>query len=501
MNISFSNYTISKKLFLMLIPFLLSAILPQIASAQSPTLSEHMQAIAHIAQEGAHAAQAGDITGAEKEYTELHDLWGTFEDDLKAQNADAYLEMEDKLHAVRDTLAVKPVDAPTLYEAFEDLEHESADIAGLIADGTTGTNATAATPASVLEDLRVLENTLANGDISAAQAQLNAVRLAWLSIEGDVATRSAEAYTAIENDLSAANSALTATPADTAVATSAVQSVADTLAPYAITARYSMFDAAAIILREGLEALLVLVALLAFLSRSGNHHRRGWIWAGAGAGILASIGTAIALQAVFNRATAGQNREIIEGATGLIAAALLFYVSYWLHRKSNVAAWQKYINTQTSQAIASGSMVGLATLAFLAVFREGAETTVFYLGMASSIALTDLLLGFAGGIAVLTVVAVLIIRFGMQLPMRPFFLFASALVYYLGFKFVGMGIHALQISNVLPTSAIDSLRAIPLIGLYPTWEVVATQAILLILAALVVSILSMGNKNSRPGVA
>ena len=126
----------------------------------------------------------------------------------------------------------------------------------------------------------------------------------------------------------------------------------------------------------------------------------------------------------------------------LIAAALLFYVSYWLHSKASLHAWKKYIDQQTTQALARGSMAGLALLAFLAVFREGAETAVFYLGMAPAIELRDLVLGIAGGALVLIVAAVLMLVVGVKLPLRPFFRVAGLLVYYLGFKFVGTGLHA-----------------------------------------------------------
>src|SRR5207248_11629641 len=103
---------------------------------------------------------------------------------------------------------------------------------------------------------------------------------------------------------------------------------------------------------------------------------RGWIWAVTSLGVLASIRTAVLLQQVFSRVSAGQNREVIEGAAGLVAAALLFYVSYWLHSKASMHAWRAFIDTRTTRAIARGSMFGLALLAFRAVFRQGAETTV-----------------------------------------------------------------------------------------------------------------------------
>jgi high-affinity iron transporter len=188
------------------------------------------------------------------------------------------------------------------------------------------------------------------------------------------------------------------------------------------------------------------------------------------------------LQTIFSSVSAGVNREVLEGATGLVAAALLFYVSYWLHSKASLGAWKKYIDARTTQALARGSMAGLALLSFLAVFREGAETTVFYLGMAPSIALSDLLLGIGVGAGILALAAVLMLVVGVKLPLRPFFRIAGLLVYYLGFKFVGTGLHALQVAGVLPATPIAGLAPNPVFeffGIYPTWETLLPQLVLL----------------------
>jgi high-affinity iron transporter len=189
------------------------------------------------------------------------------------------------------------------------------------------------------------------------------------------------------------------------------------------------------------------------------------------------------LQAIFSRVSAGTNRELIEGITGLIAAGLLFYVSYWLHSKASLGAWKKFIDQRTSQALARGSMIGLALLAFLAVFREGAETAVFYLGMAPSIPARDLFLGMALGVVMLVIAAVLMLVVGVKLPLRLFFRVASLLVYYLGFKFVGTGLHALQVAGAIPTTPIPGLESNPVFeffGIYPTWQTLLPQLALLL---------------------
>jgi high-affinity iron transporter len=238
-------------------------------------------------------------------------------------------------------------------------------------------------------------------------------------------------------------------------------------------------------LREGLEALLVVAALLAFLRRSQNADKQGWIWGGVAGGVALSIVLALVLQLLFSRAGSGLGSEMIEGIVGLVAAAMLFYMSYWLHSKAQLGAWNKYIQARSTAALAGGGLLSLTAIAFLAVFREGAETAVFYLGIAPSIALGDLALGLGLGVLALALVGVAVLTLGLRLPLRPFFLASSALIYYLGFKFVGTGLHALQVAGVLRATP-GPLPSSDALGVYPTWETALPQVVLLLVAAAVV---------------
>ena len=463
----------------LLVLFSLVVVWP--ALAQEPALAEKTRVLARIAREGMEAAERSDVAEMQAEYEEIHEAWEMFEDEVRESNPTAYIELEGALSAVKEALQAQPLDPVVVQQAYEHLADEADEVAEKLGgDEVLRSGAVETTPADLMKNLDAAHSAIEAGDVAEAAEKLGAIILAWPSVEGAIAAKSPEAYTAIEVDLSRAAGALKAQPADLPEAEAAIERLRENLAPFTTAARYTVFDAAAIILREGLEALLVIVALLAFLDRSGNSDKRRWIWTGALVGVLVSFITAFALQALFSRASAGHNREVIEGITGLIAAGLLFYVSYWLHSKSSLRAWQAYIDTRTTKALARGSVFSLALLSFLAVFREGAETTVFYLGMASSIAVKDLALGLGMGTAVLVVLAWLMLKAGLKIPMRPFFWVASLLVYYLGFKFVGTGIHALQVGGVLPASPVAFLRAIPFIGLYPTWEVVAPQVLLLL---------------------
>lgn len=456
--------------------------------AQDAGLSQELKELADYARSGMSAAQTGDATAMQAAYTEGHEHWETFEDEVREHDPAAYVELEAALDEVKDALAATPVDAKQLAAAYDHLMDESAEIAERFATGApvTALANTEIEPANLLETLGEVQTALSAGNLAKASEELEHAVAMWPAIEGAIAAKSPEAYGTIESELGRASSGLRATPVDVQAVTAAISKVQAALDSFDTAQTYTAFDAAAIILREGLEALLVVVALLAFLRRSNNADKGKWIWVGAGIGIVASIGAAFVLQSLFSRVSAGQNRELIEGVTGLLAAVLLFYVSYWLHSKTSLHGWQRYINNRTSQALARGSVFSLMLLSFLAVFREGAETAVFYLGMAPSIRTSDLALGLGLGVGILIIAAVVMLVAGVRLPLRLFFRVAGLLVYYLGFKFVGAGLHALQVAGLLPTSSINGLREIPFLGIYPTWETLIPQIVLLAIAIAVV---------------
>jgi high-affinity iron transporter len=382
------------------------------ALAQELPLADQVRGLTQHAEEGIDAANHNRPELMRGEYAEIHAIWAAFEDQVRARDAAGYADIEGALAAIKHAVDAQPSDPAAVKAAYQQLEHEAIEVADRLSSATPATAATSSSVVSLpdaLKQLTAADAAFTRGDALAAAEQVTSFIRAWPAVEGAVATKSGAAYTAVESDIGSARAALDAQPPDLAAAHAAIVRMRATLAPLAEEQMYTAFDAGAIILREGLEALLVIVALLAFLRKSGNADKRGWIWAGGALGIGASIITAFVLQRVFSTISAGQNRELIEGATGLIAAALLFYVSYWLHSKASLYGWQRYLNTRTSQALARGNMAGLALLAFLAVFREGAETTVFYLGMAPAIAPRDLLLGIGVGVAILIVAAVLML--------------------------------------------------------------------------------------------
>jgi high-affinity iron transporter len=304
---------------------------------------------------------------------------------------------------------------------------------------------------------------------------------AWPEVEGLIHTKSPAVYASTENEMAEAYARLVSSPPDLARGEALVSGMRQQLAPFVANATYGLLDATVIMLREGLEALLVIAALVAFVRRAGRPDQERWIWSGSAAGVLVSVVVAFAAQSLFSQASAAVGRELVEGIVGLVAAAMLFYVSFWLHQKSKLGVWQQYIRERSSAALASNSVLSMAVIAFLAVFREGAETVMFYLGIAPSISTADLLGGIGLGVGILLVLGIAFMVLGLRVPLRPFFLASSILIYYLGFKFVGSGIHALQVAGALPATPAP-LPANEILGLFPTWQTFIPQLALLLVA-------------------
>ena len=242
----------------------------------------------------------------------------------------------------------------------------------------------------------------------------------------------------------------------------------------------AFFQSFLIILREGFEAILVIGAIVAFLIKTGNRDRLRSIWVGIGLGLVASAVMVVILKTFF--AALPTSKEVMEGATLLIAVAVLFSVSYWLISKVEAAKWQKFIREKVSTALDQGGGKALALVAFLAVFREGAETALFYQALFSegNVAI-PLSLGIAVGFVALAIVFTLFYKYGVKIPMRPFFTITSILLYYMAFVFMGKGIRELQEGNIVPITVMPRMPSLPSMGIFPSMETSLAQGVLLLL--------------------
>jgi high-affinity iron transporter len=242
-----------------------------------------------------------------------------------------------------------------------------------------------------------------------------------------------------------------------------------------------------LLVREGFEAILILGALLAFLTRAGAPERRRDVVRGAWLAVAASGATWLLVELVF-RITPGQ-REALEGVTMLLAVAVLFYVSYWLLSKVEADRWNAFVRGRMERALAAGSGLALASVAFLAVYREGFETILFYQALlvsAGGVGAGAVAGGAAAGAVALAGVYLAIMRLGLRVPLKPFFAGTGVLLYLMAFAFAGRGVAELQEAGLVATTVVTWAPRLPVLGIYPTLETLAVQALLvgLLVAAL-----------------
>ena len=252
-----------------------------------------------------------------------------------------------------------------------------------------------------------------------------------------------------------------------------------------------------ITLREGFEAILIIGALMAFLTKARAVERRRDVAWGAWLAVLASLATFAGVELLFE--VTSNQREALEGWTMLLAVVVLFYVSYWLLSKVEADKWSSFVRDRVKNALSSGSRWALAGVAFLAVYREGFETILFYkalLTSGSTGGVVAVVVGFAVGCVGLVLIYLAINLFGMRLPLRPFFAITGGLLYYMAFVFAGKGIAELQNAGVVGMSPVEWGPRLPALGVYPTAQSLCAQAALLVLALVAVFWVLMGGKRT-----
>jgi high-affinity iron transporter len=244
--------------------------------------------------------------------------------------------------------------------------------------------------------------------------------------------------------------------------------------------RWSVFfEALLIITREGFEAIIIVGAIIAYLIKSGNKDKTRAVYWGSLIALAASIGMAFILGVLLR--DSGQNQELIEGFTMLLAVAVLFYVSNWMVSKAESQVWAQYIKARVQGSITKGSVFSLAFAAFLAVFREGAETILFYQAVLAKTQTYFSMVWVGLGVGCVLLVAVyLVIRvLSIKLPLKPFFLGTSILLFIMSISFTGAGVKELQEGNLVSVTPVEGIASVELLGIYPTLETLIPQIVLL----------------------
>jgi high-affinity iron transporter len=235
----------------------------------------------------------------------------------------------------------------------------------------------------------------------------------------------------------------------------------------------TFIGAMTILLREGLEALLIVVGMLAFLRKGDRPDLVRTVHYGWATALVAGIATWWAATSLIT--ISGATRELTEGFGSILAALVLLFVGIWMHGKGQADEWQRYIRKKMGHALSRGSAWFLFMLAFVAVYREIFETILFYAALSAEGGAGAVVAGAVAGAALLAVIAVLMLRYSQRLPIGKFFTYSSALIAVLAIVLAGKGVAALQEAGLIGVAPLSHVPRITILGLFPSVEVVAAQ--------------------------
>ncbi len=340
----------------------------------------------------------------------------------------------------------------------------------------------------VRQNLEAAVNALARGEREQGHQHAVAAYLdGFEMIEPALAVRDAALMKRLENAMTALRAQLAdpeASAAEVAASVDAIEAdldLAETLLSPDSPANgwlATFLGALTLLLREGMEALLVVVAMLAFLRKARRPEGQFYVYAGAVTALAAGALTWLAASHLIS--ISGASRETTEGVAALSAAVILVFVGVWMHGRSQADAWQRQIHQHLGAMLTRRSLGLLFLLSFIVVYREVFETILFFialLGQGDPLAAAS---GIASAALILAVLAWQMLRWSRRLPLGPFFSVSAVLIAALAVMLTGKGVAALQEAGRLAAGTI-AMPQIELLGLYPTWQGITAQALCLLL--------------------
>ena len=433
------------------------------------------------------AISAKNLEQTRSAYKKMNSTWTVNEGVVRDNSTAHYGKIETAISFLRSAIETEPVDFSSVQSSFDDLKTAIDSFVKGEEVATTEGNLT------LKDGIQLLEKALDGfkaGKTQEASANMKKFITIWPSIEGDVSTRNATLYTRVESE-----TPVIMVKGNEKKYQDQLQALINDLSQIDTSASYNFFDAMLILLREGVEALLIVMALVTTLKAAKMKKGLKWVYTGAVMGILASLAIAVLLQFLFPAVSSGSNREIIEGAVGIFAVLMMIMVGIWLHSKSSIKKWNDFMESQMKAVTATGSFISMFALSFLAVFREGAETILFYAGIYPRIDKAGFFLGIGLAFLVLFVLALVMNKASAYFKPHRIFLILTWLIYALAFKMLGVSIHALQLTNILPSHLINGFPSIDWAGIYPSLEVVTCQLIFVV----IVLIITWKNRESSHG--
>lgn len=427
-----------------------------------------------LIQEISKAITDKDFEQAQAINNQLNATWTKNEAIVREEDIGRYGQIETRLMFIRIALTKDKVDAASAQIEVNQLKKALDEYyAGKKSDVKTGD-----------QDVNILNKHLdqairniKNNDLAKAKQDLQQFIIAWPNVESEISTKNGTLYTKIEQQIPQFAGQLNQDNKDDIQAH--LESINHEIKSTISKTSYTFWDAALILLREGVEALLIVMALLTVTRKSEQRKASKWIVIGSMSGIALSIVLAFIFKSIFDNL--GATRELTEGIVGIGSVVLMIIVGIWLHSKSSLDSWQSFINKNMDKAMSTGSIITFGLVAFLSVFREGAETIIFYLGIVGKISTWSFVLGIVVASVILVLIAIFFNQITKWLPIHRLFFIMSLFIFILAFKILGVSIHTLQILNIVSQHAINKLPFIDIVGFYPTYETLIPQLALVMI--------------------
>ena len=401
-------------------------------------------------------------------YKELDRAWTRNESFIRNNNRAYYGKIETTLAFLRANIETVPFNRDETYLTFNDLKVYISDYLSGKEINEKSENIDLKGAIDILVKAKEQFN---NNNLNEAKLNIKKFIEIWPSVEGEVQTRNTSLYTKIETELP-----VIMVKGDY----QKLDNIVNDLLKIDTTSEYTLIDASLILLREGLEALVIIIALVSSMNAIGYKKGIKYVWGGAILGIFTSIVMSFILTHLFPSISSATNREILEGLVGIVAVFVMISVGLWLHSKSNIKSWNEYINKNIDKAINSGSFISIFSLSFLAVFREGAETILFYTGIIPFITMKNLIFGLLLAFLVLIIVGLILIFATNKIKLHNLFFILTYLIYILSFKMLGVSIHMLQVIGYIPLTIINNFPTIEFLGIYANYQVIFSQVLLLL---------------------
>ncbi|WP_232049468.1 FTR1 family iron permease [Pseudoleptotrichia goodfellowii] len=417
-----------------------------------------------------------DVEAMKKEYLKYNGVWTRNEAVIRDRDTAYYGKVETAMAFLRSSMEMEPFDYDNVISSFNNLKtviQEFLDGKKIEQVSTEGI-----TLKQAIELLKEGLEAFKSGDKSAGQSKVRKFIEIWPTVEGDVSTRNASLYTKVETE-----TPVIMVKGGEKQYQEKLQNLITELSQIDTKAEYTFVDAMFILLREGVEALLIVLALVSGLKAANQKKGLKWVYAGAVAGILASIVIAVVLQKLFPAVSSGTNREIIEGFVGIFAVIMMIGIGVWLHSKSSLKAWKDYMDRKMNVVLSTGSFISMFALSFLAVFREGAETILFYAGILPLISVQNLITGISAAVIILIIIALALTYASSKIKVHRVFFILTWMIYFLAFKMLGVSIHMLQVVGVIPLHVIHFIPTVGILGIYANVEVFISQLILILIIA------------------